>query len=405
MVQFAGFVPEIISYLGIPIIAALVGWGTNVLAIKMTFYPLEFKGIPPYLGWQGIIPTKAKSMAQKSVDMITTKLIDIDEQFQNIDSEQIALEMGDAVEKLSIKIVDDVMLAKAPVLWRSIPNSIRQNIYDRSTEDLPKTIQKIFDEVKGNIEDLFDIKAMVVDSLVNDKTLLNEIFLECGKEEFKFVKKSGFYFGFLFGLIQMVIWYFFKAWWFLPAAGLLVGYITNWIALKLIFHPLKPVKIGPFSVQGLFIKRQQEVSVQYGKLVKENIITSKNIFDSMLQGPKSEVLQEMISEHIKHVVEYTAKEHQGLIDLFYRPSKFEAIKNIAAYSFMEDFPILIHKIYNYTEKSLDIEHTLQTKMAALPAEDFSGFLRPIFQEDEWKLITVGAVLGLVAGFLQLVLLF
>ena len=35
---------EFSQYLSIPIIAALIGWSTNWLALKMTFYPLEFWG-------------------------------------------------------------------------------------------------------------------------------------------------------------------------------------------------------------------------------------------------------------------------------------------------------------------------------------------------------------------------
>ena len=43
----------------IPLISAIVGWFTNVVAIKMMFHPVEFVGIPPYLGWQGVIPANA----------------------------------------------------------------------------------------------------------------------------------------------------------------------------------------------------------------------------------------------------------------------------------------------------------------------------------------------------------
>ena len=38
--------PEFWQYLSIPVIAALIGWSTNWLAIKMTFYPLEVLGQP-----------------------------------------------------------------------------------------------------------------------------------------------------------------------------------------------------------------------------------------------------------------------------------------------------------------------------------------------------------------------
>ncbi|MFB6350777.1 MAG: hypothetical protein ABEK29_03175, partial [Bradymonadaceae bacterium] len=58
-----------LQYLTIPFLAALVGWATNVIALKMTFYPLEFVGLPPWFGWQGIIPSKARKMANKAVDL------------------------------------------------------------------------------------------------------------------------------------------------------------------------------------------------------------------------------------------------------------------------------------------------------------------------------------------------
>lgn len=57
----------------------------------------------------------------------------------------------------------------------------------------------------------------------------------------------------------MFVWLLYDKPWTLPAGGAVVGYITNWLAIKLIFEPVDPVKIGPFVLQGLFLKRQDEV--------------------------------------------------------------------------------------------------------------------------------------------------
>ena len=51
------------KHVSIPFVAGIVGWATNWVAIKLTFLPLEFKGLRPFLGWQGIIPSKAGKMA------------------------------------------------------------------------------------------------------------------------------------------------------------------------------------------------------------------------------------------------------------------------------------------------------------------------------------------------------
>lgn len=92
-------------------------------------------------------------------------------------------------------------------------------------------------DIKKNIHELLDFKKMIIDALVNDKRLMNDIFKKCGAEEFKFIERSGWYFGALFGLIQMVVWYYYKGNWVLPVFGVIVGYATNWLALKLIFSP------------------------------------------------------------------------------------------------------------------------------------------------------------------------
>jgi uncharacterized membrane protein YheB (UPF0754 family) len=52
-------------------------------------------------------------------------------------------------------------------------------------------------------------------------------------------------------------------------AGFLVGWITNWLALKCIFLPLEPTNICGFQVQGLFLKRQTEVSTVFARVVRE----------------------------------------------------------------------------------------------------------------------------------------
>lgn len=57
----------------------------------------------------------------------------------------------------------------------------------------------------------------------------------------------------------MFVWLLYDKPWTLPAGGAVVGYITNWLAIKLIFEPVDPVRIGPFVLQGLFLKRQDEV--------------------------------------------------------------------------------------------------------------------------------------------------
>ena len=97
---------DLFLYLSIPITSAIVGWITNVVALKMTFYPLEFIGIKPVFGWQGIIPSKAEKMSRISVDLWTTKLIDVKEMFSRIKPESIADEMRPEFDRIAKELME-----------------------------------------------------------------------------------------------------------------------------------------------------------------------------------------------------------------------------------------------------------------------------------------------------------
>jgi len=397
--------PEFWQYLSIPVIAALIGWSTNWLAIKMTFYPLEFIGKPPLLGWQGIIPSKARKMAAKSVDATIAKIGTVQEIFEQIDPKVLAAHIIYTVDPRIEEYVDEIMLREYPTFWENLPASARKLVYERVRKSTPRLVDNLVEDVSDNIEDLLDIKAMVIERLAQDKQLLNRIFLECGNVEFRFIINSGLYFGFLFGLIQMTFWYFYPAIWVLPLFGLLVGWATNWIALNVIFRPLKPYKIGPFRVQGLFLKRQPEVAESFCHLVTHEILTVGNIINAILNGPRADRARNMVKKHIKLLVDETAGIGKPLTQVAFGPTGFAALKaqvgekaiEISQYSF--DNPAF------EKDRARAVESIMVERMAALSSDEFQDLLRPCFQEDEIKLILVGAFLGLIAGVCQLVFVF
>jgi hypothetical protein len=61
--------------------------------------------------------------------------------------------------------------------------------------------------------------------------------------------------------------------------------------------------------------------------------------------------------------------------------------------------------HTFAGEAVDLQGELERRMKALDRESYEGVLRPAFQQDEWKLIAAGAVLGTIAGVLQLVYIF
>ena len=397
--------PEFWKYVSIPVVAGVVGWFTNLVAIKLLFYPVEPFGKPPYLGWQGILPSKAAKMGAITADTTLSKLGTLRDVYQTMDPDRITEHLMATIEPKVEAYVEWVMLEENPRLWKTTPDLIKRQVFRSVRQELPGAIERMMAKIGDSIEEMVDIKDVVVNQLIKEKKIVNKIFLECGRVEFDFIIKSGFYFGVFFGLIQMVFWYFLPAWWVLPLFGILVGYLTNWIAIRIIFQPLNPRKIGPFTVQGLFLKRQKAVAEIWCGIVAREIITLSNIIEEMLYGRLSENTHGVIRHYIRKVIDRATGITRPMIEFSVGVEEYRHIKDLAtekavtftAYSFSDP---------EFTEdRARLVQAVMQDRMEALSSEEFQHLLRPAFQEDELKLILLGAVLGLLAGLAQLFFVF
>lgn len=396
---------EHLILLSIPITSAIVGWFTNFLAVKMMFYPIEFWGIKPIFGWQGLIPQKRREMAEIEVELVLGKLLKVDEIAARIDPNELTQNIQRRLTQIIRRLVNDIMQEASPKTWAAMPVQGKNLVYQRIEWDIPNVVQKTVSDFQHNVSEILDIKELVVKQLVDKPELINEIFLKAGAKEFPFIEKSGLYFGFLFGLPTMVIWHFYQLWWILPLGGLIVGYATNWIAIKIIFEPKNPIKLGPFTLQGMFLKRQKEVARVYSEIIDAKLLNSENIADIVLHGSGSENLLELIELHVNDAVERYVAIAQPYFALNVGSENYFKMKEIAAQRIFDKSESYLSYAYEYTNSALCIGEDLCQKMQALSPEEFEGVLRPAYQADEWKLIVTGAMLGMAAGFFQIYFVF
>lgn len=387
------------EYFLIPWIAGAVGYVTNVLALEMTFRPIEFFGIELFrikdepwgiIGWQGIIPTKAEKMARITFDLMTTRLFNIKEIFHRLDPVRFSEEMEDGVLLLMDSIVNEVAEEYMPTAWNKLPQEVRDDIIVMTDNESIDFLAGFMADMQEHVDDVVDIKDMTVKACVANRPLVNKIFQECGEKEFTFIRRSGFYFGFLFGCVQMGIWFAYNGRWILPVAGFLVGWITNYLALKVIFRPLEPKQICCFSLQGIFLKRQHEVSETFARVVCVEILHIKAIWEAIFDGPLSQNFFAMLRAHTLIFVEKLLAEVKPIAIAAMGAEKYSEMKESIAQKVVDKMPSIIDYSYEYSQEALDMETTIREKMQELPAPEFEGVLHPAFEEDEITLIFLGA---------------
>lgn len=238
-----------------------------------------------------------------------------------------------------------------------------------------------------------ECKNTVIDQMMQDRSKLGMLFRKCGQVELDFLTNSGLWFGFLLGLIQMVIALFWENQWAMSIGGTIVGLATNWLALKWIFEPVEPTKIGPFILQGKFLKRQMEVAKEFSQFFATKVLPSTKLWDSVLTDPStSQSFSLLFGQNFQKFVGVVAGGFGLRLPL-------KLVNEISRRAVVR-FPQHLHVLHPYTDKTFALQASLRTGMEHMTSAKFERVLHPIFEEDELTLILAGGFLGFVAGLIQ-----
>lgn len=414
------------TLLVIPLVSGVIGYATNWVGIRLLFYPVEFVGfrlpgleelarllprrlqqIPGVMqggvGWQGIIPSRAEKMGSIAVDKGIAKLGSPREFYEQLEPDQIARHILEHAQDDIRELVERIIRREHPRLWADTPQPVREAVHARVQSQLPEIVETVTDEIGHNINDLLDVKLMVIRHIEANPELANRIFLEVGERELDFVIDSGFFLGVVLGIPTIPLFLLVSQWWTLPVAGVLVGYLTNWIAIKVIYLPVEETQLGPITLQGLFIRRQREVSDVYAEVISEDVITLANMGRELLHGRRSDRTRRMIEDALRPAVDRAMGPAGPAVRMAMGPAEYDAIRESVATEAVEyTMTPLTDPAFN--RRQSDAIHTLiRDRMRQLPADDFAEMLRSATEEDEWLLILIGAVLGFLAGWLQLLI--
>ena len=302
-----------------------------------------------------------------------------------------------------MEIIREFSTNIAPDSWARAREKLRDYINTLVRRNVRAVTVEMMDRMAKEAGDLIDIEKIVRDAMVEDRALLGRVLVEIAGPEFKFIERSGLWFGFLFGVVQMGVWIVYPAGWVLPAAGFVVGYVTNWLALNLIFEPKEPKQIGPFRIQGVFIKRQREVASSFADVISDRVLNPENMVQHISEGPNKQRVLDLIEGQVEESMkEY---ERDAMVGMLVSKEKLAEAKEDLLQRVRNADMSNSRQIKIFADQSRHIHKQLEQNLVALDSTQFSGILRPVFQKDEWKLILAGGVIGTAIGALQVVVLF
>ncbi len=382
--------------------AAVVGWFTNWLAIQMSFYPVQFIGFG-VVGWQGVIPRKAEKMAHICIDRTLQHFGDLNSVYQKLEPQRIVQQVLTQVSPRMDEYIDEVMYEVQPVLWDNLPMFVKDRIYQWARQQLPSRIEELVEDFGDDLDDLVDLKALLSRELQHHPDLMNRIFKQAGAVELQSVINRGALIGALLGALLVPFWVSYPQPWVLPVGGFAIGFITNWLAINLIFAPLRPRRMLFWKFQGLFLQRQDEISDIWAQLVAEELITVEKVADAMINGRHGARTRSILQKHLRPMLDNSMVMRlaaQVTVGMSGYTDLKRAMNDKAVLATRDVFS---DPAFN-KERAPVVAGVLAGQMKALKPEEFQEILRPAFREEEIQLMLIGGLFGAIAGFIQFVLI-
>ncbi len=189
----------------------------------------------------------------------------------------------------------------------------------------------------------------------------------------------------------------------LPLAGLFIGWLTNYLAIKMLFHPKKPLNLGLFTLHGVFPKRQDALGEKLGNVVANELISTEEILDRITAQAKGDDVQQILGRKIDQGLRKLV-DGIPMASLLVDDSLIAKAKGLILKEFQDGIDEWLEGLQSKLKKNLDIRAIVEEKVSRFSSEKLEAVLFEILRK-EFKFIELaGAVLGFLIGCVQIAIL-
>ena len=189
----------------------------------------------------------------------------------------------------------------------------------------------------------------------------------------------------------------------IPLISAFIGWVTNWVAIKMLFHPREPKKILGTTFHGIFPKRQQQFAEKLGKLVSAEFLSFNDIEEKISNPENLKKIMPMIENHVDDFLRNRLSNEMPVISMFIGDKTIGKLKE----AFMKEIELLfppVMKQYALNLKDeLDLEHIVIKKVAAFSSDKLEEVLYQIMSKEFRFVEIIGAVIGFIIGLVQVII--
>jgi uncharacterized membrane protein YheB (UPF0754 family) len=189
----------------------------------------------------------------------------------------------------------------------------------------------------------------------------------------------------------------------IPFISAFIGWFTNWMALKMLFHPRNPVKVFGITFQGIFPKQQRQFAEKLGKLVSSELLSFDDIKKKIADPKNIEAIMPMLEQKIDFFLRTKLSDVFPVISMFIGDSTINQLKGVFMSELETMFPDLINSYMKTLETQLDLEKIVTEKVYGFSSDKMEAILNQIMSKEFRFIEIIGGVLGLLIGCIQVLI--
>jgi uncharacterized membrane protein YheB (UPF0754 family) len=189
----------------------------------------------------------------------------------------------------------------------------------------------------------------------------------------------------------------------LPIIAALIGWSTNYLAVKMLFHPRLPLRIMGFSIQGVFPKRQKQLAEKLGTLVADELFSVKDIANKLKELATSEESMEQVGKTIEKTIREKLVKSFPMLAMFLTDEMVEKVTNLFKSELHDFLAKSANDLGDKLEKSLDVKELVREKVEAFSSDKLEEILFSIMRKEFRFIEIIGAILGFLIGCAQIAL--
>lgn len=384
-----------------PLICALIGYVTNVVAVKMIFRPYERISILG-LGFQGVLPKHQEHFARMLAKIVVRDFVTTGDLVAELAKPAAAEGLERAAKvlarKLAVELRSTLPEARQAMLGDATIDALMNQVAEAMRAEVPALVTRLAAEA----DERLDLEKVVTEKLIEIGARgLEKVIYEISRRELVFIEIYGGVFGAVLGFVQFGVLYLLGDM-ALPIVGALVGTVTNWLAIQMLFYPRQRTRyLGLVEYQGMFPARQQEIALALGVVAARDFIVPTEIFTDLAEGIVPATIDDSHADLAEGWLREKIPPVGQVIDGMLSTEEREGLRSQVLGRFAELRASGMGQLATLAGETVDVSGLLETRLRELDKGGFEALIRGLFKREEIYLIIYGGALGGLMGFIQL----